>query len=336
VFVCFQLVFVICFLQDSFCVNEEPQSEMMEASALEVAEAILEAESKWKRRKRKRMRSSSGSDMSDCGEGTSINSINFDSNRNRKRYCRIVTLESSGSENSQDVLVPAPKACTQSVNPDNHNSSGRISSVSNSETKFVYKKSVSHEASRKESLSTKENVSKTETMEVDAVVKLDWSDWNFENFELSSCNQDSEEKKKHTVTSGINETKEHVFNLTSEAAEQKSKFCSDEVGMNEIGSPILSCSGHSRKLVSKAVHPLCAEFDKEAVETSLSGATETGQLKIMGANNFVLRLPDNSSAGVIPSTYKQSDVTKKLQLKSNSTISITSSEVRNYRNRNRI
>lgn len=111
-----QFSLVICLLQDSFCVNEEPQSEEMEASALEVAEAILEAEFKWKRRRRKRKGSSSVSDVSDCGEGTSGKNVKSNSIRNNKRYCRIITLESSDSEDFQDVSEPLPKECTESGN----------------------------------------------------------------------------------------------------------------------------------------------------------------------------------------------------------------------------
>lgn len=317
--------------------DEELQSEVMEASALEVAEAILEAESKWKRRRRKRMRSSSGSDMSDCGEGTSGNNIKSDSIRNKKRYCRIVTLESSDSENCQDVSVPPPKVCTQSVNSDSHKNSAGMSSVSNAETEFVCKKSVSHGALSKESLSTKESVSKTETMEVGgAVLELDWSDWNFENFASSSCNQVLEKEKKHTFTCGINETEEQSFNLSSKEAEQKSKFGSYEAGMNEIGSPVLTCSGHSRKLVTKAVRSLNAEFDKEKILTSLSGGSETRQWTHVVADNSVLCLPDNNSAGRIPSTYELSDASKEMQLKSYSTTSITALEVRNYKNKSKV
>ncbi|KDR10200.1 hypothetical protein L798_15613 [Zootermopsis nevadensis] len=109
--------FETSYLDDSFCVNEEPQSEEMEASALEVAEAILEAESKWKRRRRrKRKGSSSVSDVSDCGEGTSGKNVKSNSIRNNKRYCRIITLESSVSEDFQDVSEPLPKECTESGN----------------------------------------------------------------------------------------------------------------------------------------------------------------------------------------------------------------------------
>lgn len=333
-FAYFVLGLVICLFQDSFCVDEEPQSELMEASALEVAEAILEAESKWKRRRRKRMRLSSGSDKSDDGEGNSGNSIKSDSVRNKKRYCRIVTLESSDSDKCHDVSIPPPEVHTHTVNSGSHKNSAEVSSVSNPEIEFVCEKSFSHGALSKESVSTKESVCKAETVEVDgAVLELDWSDWNFENFELSSSKQALEKEKKHTFTCGINETEEHSFNLSTVEAEQKRKFDSDEMEMNGTGSPILTCSGHSR---TKAVRSLNAEFDKEKLLTSLCGGSETRQRTHVVPDKSVLCPPDNNSARRIPSTHELTGVSKEMQLKSYSTTSIAALEVRNYRNKAKV
>jgi hypothetical protein len=57
--------------------------------------------------------------------------------------------------------------------------------------------------------------------------------------------------------------------------------------------PVLTCS---RKLVSKAVRSLSAEFDKETVPTSVSGDSDTRQLAFFGADNSVLSPPDSSIA----------------------------------------
>jgi len=93
-------------------VNEESQSEVMEASALELAEAVLEVEAKWKRRKRKRIMCAT-----DCEERTSENCFKSDSVRSKKRRHRIVTLESSDSEKDEDVNSVSTTAANKGQGP---------------------------------------------------------------------------------------------------------------------------------------------------------------------------------------------------------------------------
>lgn len=267
--------------------NEELHSEKMETSVLEEAEAILEAKSKWKRRRRKRMRSSSASDY----EGrTSGNNVKYDASRSKKRHLRIVMMESSDSESSsqdvnkasnscvervqfqKEISIPLPKIHTETVNA----SSAGISSVSNSEIEFVYKKSIGCGALGESSMSTKPSISKTETVAV--TDELNWSDWNFDNLESSSFKEVviKKENRNPEVTCGINQNKE---------AECLS------LGEEGIISPVLPCS---RKLVSKAVRSLSAEFDKETVPISVSDDSDTRQLAFIGADNSVLSPSDSS------------------------------------------
>jgi hypothetical protein len=263
----------------------------MEASVLEEAEAILEAKSKWKQRRRKRMRSSSASDY---GEGTSGNNIKYDASRSKKRHLRIVTMESSDSESSsqavnkassscvemvhlqKEIPIPLPKIHTETVNANN----AGISGVGNSETEYVYKKSISCGALGESPGSTKQSICKTKTVAVSD--ELNWSDWNFDSLELSSFKEIfvKKENRKPMVTCGNNETKE---------AECLSL---DEEGM------VPSAVTCSRKLVSKAVRSLSAEFDKETVPTSGSGDSDTRQLAFVGADNSVLSPPEGSIAAL--------------------------------------
>ncbi|XP_023703556.1 uncharacterized protein LOC111862417 isoform X3 [Cryptotermes secundus] len=279
--------FETSYLEDSFCVNEEPHSEKMESSVLEEAEAILEAKSKWKRKRRKRMRSSSASDY---GEGTSGNNIKYDASRSKKRRLRIVTIESSDSESSsqavnkisvvvevhhqKEIPVPSPKIHAETVN------NAGISDVGKSETEFVYKKSISCGVLGKSPVSTKQSVCKTETAAV--TDELNWSDWNFDSLELSSFKEVfvKKENRKSVITCNINESK---------GAECLS------VGEEGMIPPVLTCS---RKLVSKAVRSLSAEFDKEAVPTAISGDSDTRQLAFVGADNSVLSAPGSSIAAL--------------------------------------
>lgn len=271
--------------------NEEPHSEKMEASVLEEAEAILEAESKWKRKRRKRMRSSSASDY---GEGTSGNNNKYDASRSKKRRLRIVSMESSGSESSSQAVnegsssclgrvhlqkgipIPSPKTHTETV----YANSAGISGVGNSDSEFVCKKSIGFGALGKSPVLTKQNVCKTETVAV--TDELNWSDWNFDSLELSSFKEVfvKKENRKPMVTCGINETKKaECLNLGEEG----------------MVPPVLACS---RKLVSKAVRSLSVEFDKETVPTSMSGDSDTRQLAFVGADNFVLSPPESSIAAL--------------------------------------
>lgn len=269
--------------------NEEPHSEKMEASVLEEAEAILEAKSKWKRRRRKRMRSSSASDY---GEGTSGSNIKYDASRSKKRRLQIVTIESSDSESSSQAVNKARSSCVEVVHlqkeipihsPKIHTEtvkSAGISDVGKSETEFVYKQSIGCGALGMSPVSTRQSVCKTETVAV--TDELNWSDWNFDSLELSSFKEVfvKKENRKPMVTCGINETK-------------GAKCLS--VGEEGMIPPVLTCS---RKLVSKAVRSLSAEFDKEAVSTAISGDSDTRQLAFVGADNSVLSPPGSSIAAL--------------------------------------
>jgi len=308
--------------QDSFCVNEESQSEVMEASALEAAEAVLEAEAKWKRRKRKRIMCAT-----DCGEGTSENCFKSDLVTSKKRRHRIVTLESSDSEKDEDVNnvsttatnkghvqkqieVPPPKIHMGGVNTNRSSVSG----AGNIETEFNCMKSV-----RRESVSTKE----TETVTVGE--GWDWNDWNFDQAELPSCDQFLEEKdnNKHTlicdsVTKSIDEksvsTKRTETVTVSDGwdwndwnfdqvelpscdqffvEKDNRKRTSVSAGATEEKHSLSACS---TKVIPKAVRSLDAEFNKETVPTSLSGETDTRKLPLVEDDNSVLPPPDNSSA----------------------------------------
>lgn len=245
--------------------NEESQSEVMEASALEVAEAVLEAEAKWKRRKRKRIMCAT-----DCVEGTSENCFKSDSFTSKKHRHRIVTLESSDSEKDEDVNnvsttaankgqlqkqieVPPPKIHMGGVNTNRSSVSG----AGNIETEFSCMKSV-----RGESVSTRE----TETVTVGE--GWDWNDWYFDQVELPSCDQFSVEK----------DNKKHTF-ISAGATEEKH-----------------SLSACSMKVIPKAVRSLNAEFNKDTVPTLLSSETETRKLPLVEDDNSVLPPPDSSSA----------------------------------------
>lgn len=302
--------------------NEESQSEVMEDSALEVAEAVLEAEAKWKRRKRKRIMCDT-----DCVEGTSENCFKSDSFASKKRRHRIVTLESSDSEKDEDVNnvsttaankgqvqkqieVPPPKIHMGDVNTNRSSVSG----AGNTETEFSCMKSV-----RCEPVSTKE----TETVTVDE--GWDWNDWNFDQAELPSCDQFLEEKdnNKHmlicdsetksldeksvsakqtktvTVSDGwdSNDWNFDQVELSSgdqffvEKDNKKHTFIS--AGATEEKHSLSACS---MKVIPKAVRSLNAEFNKETVPTLLSGENETRKLQLVEDDNSVLPPPDNSSA----------------------------------------
>ena len=301
--------------------NEESQSEVMEASALEVAEAVLEAEAKWKRRKRKRMCAT------DCVEGTSENCFKSDSIMRKKRRHRIVTLESSDSEKDEDlnnvsttaankgqvqnqIEVPPPKIHMGGVNT-NRNS---VSGAGNIETEFSCMKSVSCE-----SVATKE----TETVTVGE--GWDWNDWNFDEAESPSCDQFLEEKdnNKHTLICD-SETKSSVGKSVStkqaetvtagdgwdwndwnfdqvelpscdqffvEKDDKKHTFIS--AGATEEKHSLSACS---TKVIPKAVRSLNSEFNKETVPTLLSSETEKRKLPLAEDDNSVLPPPDSSSA----------------------------------------
>ena len=308
--------------QDSFCVNEESQIEVMEASALEVAEAVLEAESKWKRRKRKRTMCAT-----DCGEETSENCFKSDSFTSKKRRRRIVTLESSGSEKDEDVnnvsttaaskgqvqkqiVVPPPRIHMGGVNTN----SGSVSCAESIETQFSCKKSVSCE-----SVSTKE----TETVTVGD--GWDWNDWNFDQAELPSYDQfivekdnnkhmlicDSETKSldeksvstKQTETVTVNDGWDwNDWNFDQVELPSCDKFFVEKdnkkqtfvsAGATEEKD---SLSARSTKVTPKAVRSLNAEFNKETVQTLLSDESETRKLPLVENDNAVLPAPDSSSA----------------------------------------
>jgi hypothetical protein len=308
--------------QDSFCVNEEPQSEVMEASALEVAEAVLEAESKWKRRKRKQMMCAS-----DYGEGTSENCFKSDAVTSKKRRRRLVTLESSDSENNEvvnsistaaadkvqlqkETVVPSPRIHTGRVNTN----SGSISGADNIEAVFSCKKSAGCE-----SLSTKESETVT------AGDGWDGSDWNFEQIELPSYDQFFIEKdiKKHTFvcdskTDCLSEkplsTKQtgtgtvsngwdwNDWNFDQAELPSSDQFFVEKdnkkhtfISANESEEKD-SLSACSTKLIPKAVRSLSAEFNKETALTSLSGDRETRKFSPVENDNSVLPLPDISSS----------------------------------------
>jgi hypothetical protein len=308
--------------QDSFCVNEESQSEEMEASALEIAEAVLEAEAKWKRRKRKRLMSAT-----DCVEETSENCFKSDSIMSKKRRHRIVTFESSDSEKDEDVNsvsttaankgqvqkqieVPPPKIHMEGVNTNRSSVSG----AGNIETQFSCMKSV-----RCESVATKE----IETVTVGE--GWDWNDWNFDQAELPSCDQFLEEKdnSKHTL---IRDSETEFLDEKSVTTKQTETVtvsdgwdCNDwnfdqvelpscdqffvekdnkentfiSAGATEEKHSLSACSV---KVISKAVRSLTAEFNKETVPTLLSGETETRKLPLVEDDNSVLPPPDSSSA----------------------------------------
>jgi hypothetical protein len=308
--------------QDSFCVNEELQSEVMEASALEVAEAVLEAESRRKRWKRKRMICAS-----DYGAGTSENCFKSDEIMCRKRRHRIVTLESSDSERDEDInnvnttavdtdqvqkqiVLPPPKIHMGGVNINN----GSVSGGGSKETEFSCKKSVSYES---------DSVKETEAVTVGD--GWDWNDWNFDQVELPPCDQLSVEKdnKKH----------QFMFDSETKSLDEKSVSTkqtetvtiSDEWDWNDWNfdqAELPSCdqlcvekdnkkhtiisagetpekhslSTHPVKLIPKAVRSLSAEFNKETIVTSLSGDSETRKLPFVEDVNCALPPPDNSSA----------------------------------------
>jgi hypothetical protein len=255
----------------------------MEVSVLEQAEAILEAKSKWKRRKRKRMSSSSASDY---GEGTSGSNIKRDASRSKKR-CRIVTVESSDSDsNSQtankasvscvdrvqeQIPTVAPKIRTESVNT---NSAG-ISNVGNTDAECMYKASVGCGALGESRAPTEKSVCKPEVVAV--TDEWDWDDWNFDNLELSSFKEAcvKREHGKLTVACDDNETK-------------KGKCLSS--GKGGMVPP--------RKLVPKAVRSLSAEFDREAIQTSVSDNSVPRQWVFIDAGNPVLSPPESSIAAL--------------------------------------
>ena len=308
--------------QDSFCVNEESQSEVMEASALELAEAVLEVEAKWKRRKRKRIMSAT-----DCEERTSENCFKSDSVRSKKRRHRIVTLESSDSEKDEDVNsvsttaankgqvqkqieVPPPKIYMGGVNT----SRSSVSGASNIETKFSCMKSV-----RCESVSTKE----TETVTVGE--GWEWNDWNFDQAELPSCDQFLEEKdsNKHTLirdseTESLDEksfSTKRTETVTVSDGWDWNDWNFDQVELPSCDQFFVekdnkkhalisadateekhSLSACSTKVIPKAVRSLNAEFNKETIPTLLSGETERRKLPLVEDDNSVLPPPDSSSA----------------------------------------
>ena len=306
--------------QDSFCVNEESQSEVMEASALEVAEAVLEAEAKWKRRKRKRIMCAT-----DCVEGTSENWFKSDSVTRKKRL-RIVTLESSDSEKDEDVNnvsttaanngqvqkqieVTLPKIHMGCVNTNR----SRVSGADNIETQFSCVKSVGCE-----SVSTKE----TET--VTTGEGWEWNDWNFDQAELPSCDRFLEEKNnnKHALICD-NETKsldeKSVSTKQNETVTVSDGWDWNDWNFDQVELPSCdqffvekdnkkhtfisagateekhSLSACSTKVIPKAVRSLNAEFNRETVPT-LSGETETRKLPLVEDDNSVLPPPASSSA----------------------------------------
>ena len=302
--------------------NEESQSEEMEASALEVAEAVLEAEAKWKRRKRKRITCAT-----DCVEGTSRNCFKSDSVTRKKRRHRIVTLESSDSEKDEDVNsvsttaankgqiqkqieVPPPKIYMGGVNTNRSSVSG----AGNVETQFSCMKSV-----RCESVSTKE----IETVTVGET--WDWNDWNFDQVELPSCDQFVEEKdnNKHTLicdseTKSLDE--KSVSTKVTETVTVSDGWGWNNWNFDQVELPSCdqffvekdnkkrtfisagateekhSLSACSTKVTPKAVRSLNTEFNKETLPTLLSGETETRKLPLVEDDNSVLPPPDSSSA----------------------------------------
>ena len=301
--------------------NEESQSEVMEASALEVAEAVLEAEAKWKRRKRKRMCAT------DCLEGTSDDCFKSGSFTSKKRRHRIVTLESSDSEKDEDVNnvsttaankgqvqkrieVPPPKIHMGGVNTNGSSVSG----AGNIETEFSCMKSVSCE-----SVSTKE------TERVTVGEGWDWNDWNFDQADLPSCDQFLEEKdnNKHMLICG-SETKsldeKSVSTKQTATVSVSDGWDCNDWNFDQVELPSCdqfvvekdnkkhtfifagateeqhSLSACSTKVIPKAVRSLNAEFNKETVPNLLSSETETRKLPLVEDDNSVLPPPDSSSA----------------------------------------
>jgi hypothetical protein len=128
--------------------------------------------------------------------------------------------------------------------------------------------------------STKKNECRTEA--VDVRDEWDLSDWNFDNLDLSPAKEVFVEKDhaKLVITCDTNGTRASKC------------LSSGEMGMVP---PVLTCS---RKLVSKAVRSLSAEFDKEILPTSLSGDGIARQLAVIDAHNSKFSLPEHSVAGL--------------------------------------
>ncbi|XP_069691235.1 Fanconi anemia group M protein isoform X2 [Periplaneta americana] len=255
------------YLEDSFCVVEEPHSERWEASALEVAEALLEEESRWKRRKRKQKRQNSDSDVD---EDRAI--------RNKKHHRRIVMAVSSDSEDdNKHISNTVQKQSHNRIPPSPENTRDqkeRMTSECNTEIKRIS----SHEPQLK-----KECVITVDDKNIDDIIEgLDVSGWD--DFDFPSLHEDYGVEDSNNIGQ---KSRDHAHQ------EQKceatiSKPAQDEPSeepVNGAQSPVLTYSGHFKKLCSRVVRSLSTEFAKGAASNTSLNKNE--QRRSVAVGNIV-------------------------------------------------
>ncbi|PSN54642.1 hypothetical protein C0J52_01093 [Blattella germanica] len=229
--------------QDSFCVEGEDFTEMMDESILEVAEAVLEAKAKRKKRKRKKANSCSSED-SDCVIVENVEENKKNNVNKHKKRRRIITLSSSDSDEDERKISFNKEIQSQRQNTVStfQNNERQENSKGNGQHKVADGKVIGEVQPFKQLIIDRlspitASVSKGETTSVKEIIsELAFDDWDFDIFSLSKHEGKQEKSEEKT---GVKEKK----NKNDDDAHLQNDWDFELGGIDELfQSPVLSCS----------------------------------------------------------------------------------------------
>ena len=266
---------------------------MMEDSVLEVAEAALEAESKWKRRKRKRK--TSDSSESDVVEIAVIKKKPTKDGASKKRR-RIVMMNSSDSSEDERTSVPVKN---NEVQTRKHLQESSFNNLEKREC-FIKLKDFKEKSSLKANVTTNiidEHVNLSTPYSSKAPVaspkaNLNFSDWDFDNVDIFTnldVRKDEDKSNQGTVLRNKNET---INSSPVDKYFSESNFCNFELADLDVlmTSPVLSSSGSTKKSGSRAVRSLNTEFHDEVTKLPIPCTLKSSKIEggnAGGKNNYV-------------------------------------------------